>query len=48
MTPCGELVLCLGACHGICVKVLGEVADHIGLDVEVSTRETVMNGLDCQ
>ena len=43
-----ELVLGLGTNHTISIEVFGNVSDNIGFDVEGSTRETILNSLNCQ
>ena len=43
-----KLVLCSGTNHAICLKVLGDIRDNIGLDVEGSTRETILDSLNSQ
>ena len=42
------MALGFGTSHTICVKVLCEVGDHIGFDVEGSGRETILYCLDSQ
>ena len=42
------MVLGLGPSHTICVKVLGEIRDNVGLDVEGSTGETILDSLDSE
>ena len=42
------MALGLGSSHAIGVKVLVEIRDNIGLDVEGSTGETILDRLDSE
>ena len=42
------MVLGPGSSNTICVKVLGEVRDDIGLNVESSTGDTILDCLDSE
>ena len=42
------MVLGLGPSNAIRVEVLGEIRDNIGLDVEGSTGETILDSLDSE
>ena len=43
-----KLTLGLGTSDTISIKVLGEISDNVGLDVEVSTRKTILDCLNRQ
>ena len=43
-----ELGLGPGSSYTICVKILGQIGDNLGLDMEGSTGETILDSLNCQ